>query len=198
MKQKAIEIPHEQINQELDLWFNNEACEALARETGFIQRRTSRLTGRDFFNLLTVEMVDEPTASYEGLCDRLEDRNPDLRITPQALCERMNSDGAVAFLKQGLKGRSKKQPGPCRPRERRLGLPLFRGRCYKTAPRYSCTKNWPTNLRAVAATPVLRALKWMSAMISNMNGPNTWLSDKASTAIKALPRIWRLAFNPVT
>jgi len=84
------------------MWFNNEACEALARETGFIQRSTSRLTGSRFFNLLTVEALDEPTISYEGLCDLLEERNPNAQITPQAMCERMNSDGAVAFLKAGL------------------------------------------------------------------------------------------------
>ena len=84
------------------MWFNNEACEALARETGFIQRSTSRLTGSGFFNLLTVEALDEPTISYEGLCDRLEERHPNVQITPQALCERMNSDGAVEFLKAGL------------------------------------------------------------------------------------------------
>ena len=84
------------------MWFNNEACEALARETDFIQRSTSRLTGSAFFNLLMVEALDEPTISYEGLCDRLEERHPNLQITPQALCERMNSDGAVEFLKAGL------------------------------------------------------------------------------------------------
>jgi hypothetical protein len=76
LKQPLIEITNEQINQELDMWFNNEECEALARETGFIQRSTSRLTGSSFFNLLTVEAVDEPTISYEGLCDILEERNP--------------------------------------------------------------------------------------------------------------------------
>jgi len=58
LKQPLIEITNEQINQELDMWFNNEECEALARETGFIQRSTSRLTGSSFFNLLTVEAVD--------------------------------------------------------------------------------------------------------------------------------------------
>ena len=84
------------------MWFNNEACDALARETGFIQRSTSRLTGSGFFNLLTVEALDEPTISYEGLRDILEERNPNSQITPQALCERMNSDGAVKFLKAGL------------------------------------------------------------------------------------------------
>jgi len=84
------------------MWFNNEECEALARETGFIQRNTSRLTGSGFFNLLTVAALDEPTISYEGLCDILEERYPNTQITPQALCERMNSDGAVAFLKASL------------------------------------------------------------------------------------------------
>ena len=84
------------------MWFNNEACEALARQTGFIRSSNSRLTGSAFFNLLTVEAMDEPTISYEGLCDILEDRNSDAQLTPQALCERMNSGGTVAFLEAGL------------------------------------------------------------------------------------------------
>ena len=102
MKQSAIEITNGQLGKELNVWFKNEACETLARKTGFIQRSTSRITGSEFFNLLTVGILDEPTVSYEGLCDILEQRNPDLQITPQALCERMNSDGAVEFLKAGL------------------------------------------------------------------------------------------------
>lgn len=102
MKQRPIEMTTEQIGQHLDMWFSHDECEALARETCFIQRSTSRLTGSDFFNLLTVETLNEPTISYEGLCDLLEDRQPNLQLTPQALCERMNSDGAVEFLKAGL------------------------------------------------------------------------------------------------
>jgi hypothetical protein len=102
VKQAPIEIANEPIGQELNRWFSNEECEALARKTGFIQRSTSRLTGSHFFNLLTVEILDEPTVSYEGLCDILEERDPDVRITPQALCARMNSAGAVEFLKASL------------------------------------------------------------------------------------------------
>jgi hypothetical protein len=102
LKHSAIEITNGQLGKELAVWFNNEACETLARKTRFIQRRSSRLTGSEFFNLLTVGVMDEPTISYEGLCDILEQRNPDLQISPQALCERMNSDGAVEFLKAGL------------------------------------------------------------------------------------------------
>ena len=102
MKQSIIEISNEQIGNELDMWFKNEDCEALARETEFIQRSSSRLSGSDFFNLMTVEVLNEPTISYEGLCDLLEERDPALQITPQALCERINSHGAVEFLKAGL------------------------------------------------------------------------------------------------
>jgi len=58
LKQSPIEITYEQVGQELDMWFKNEECEALARKTGFIQRSTSRLTGSGFFNLLTVEALD--------------------------------------------------------------------------------------------------------------------------------------------
>ena len=81
LKQSPIEITYEQVDQELDMWFKNEECEALARKTSFIQRSTSRLTGSGFFNLLTVEALDEPTISYEGLCDILEERNPNSQIT---------------------------------------------------------------------------------------------------------------------
>jgi hypothetical protein len=98
LKQPAIEITNEQVGQELDMGFKNEECEVLARETGFIQHSTSRLIGSGFLNLLTVEALDEPTISYEGLCDILEERDANAQITPQALCERMNSDGAVEFL----------------------------------------------------------------------------------------------------
>jgi hypothetical protein len=102
LKRPAIEITNGQLGKELEVWFNNEACETLARKTSFIQRSSRRLMGSEFFNLLTVGVINEPTVSYEGLCDILEQRNPELQISPQALCERMNSDGAVAFLTASL------------------------------------------------------------------------------------------------
>jgi hypothetical protein len=97
-----METANEQLVKELEEWFKTDELETLARETRFIQRSTSRLTGRELFNLLTVELLEEPQISYEGLCDRLEACNPNLRISPQALCERVNSDGAVNFLKACL------------------------------------------------------------------------------------------------
>ena len=102
MERSPLEINRAHIGTELEIWFQNEACESLARETGFIQRSTSRLTGSAFFNLLTVGAVGETAISYEGLCDVLEGYQSDLKMTPQALCERMNSEGATEFLKVGL------------------------------------------------------------------------------------------------
>lgn len=48
-----------------------------------------------------MDVLSEPAISYEGLCDRLEERR-DLKLTPQALCERVNSAGAVRFLEAAL------------------------------------------------------------------------------------------------
>lgn len=98
----SMKITNEQLGKELEDWFRVDELETLARKTGFIQRSTSRLTGRELFNLLTVQILEEPHISYEGLCDLLEARNPGLRISPQALCERMNSEGAVRFLEACL------------------------------------------------------------------------------------------------
>lgn len=50
---------------------------------------------------MTVDTFNEPTISHEGLCDCLEERGG-IKLTPQALCERVNNDGAVRFLEQAL------------------------------------------------------------------------------------------------
>ena len=97
-----IEVKSEQISQKLTMWFNEKVCETLAIHTGFIQRSSSRLTGKAFFNLLTAGTLSEPTVSYEGLCDHLDEVDPNIQITPQGLCNRMNSEGAVNFLKAAM------------------------------------------------------------------------------------------------
>jgi len=107
----SMEIANEQVSKELEEWFRVDELETLARKTGFIQRSTSRLTGSELFNLLTVEILEEPHISYEGLCDRLEARNPNIRLSPQALCERMNREGAVNFLSACLEKTLRKTTG---------------------------------------------------------------------------------------
>jgi hypothetical protein len=58
----------------------------LAWEKGFVQRSSSQLTGADFVNLLTTEILEEPVVSYEGLCDRLQQLNPAVTIHPAGPC----------------------------------------------------------------------------------------------------------------
>ena len=69
--------------------FDHDQLEALARQTGFVQRSTSKLTGPDFVELLTIDMLEDAAVSLEGLCDRLRQRTPQATLTPQALHQRL-------------------------------------------------------------------------------------------------------------
>jgi hypothetical protein len=48
------------------------------------------LTGKEFVELLTTAMIEEPAVSFEGLCDLLGHLNPQAQMTPQALHQRIN------------------------------------------------------------------------------------------------------------
>lgn len=87
-----------QVGERLRGLFHKPALEALARESGFVKRSTSQLKGAEFVQLLTTEMLEEPTVSYEGLCDRLHQLNPEVNLTPQALAQRLTSEGAESYL----------------------------------------------------------------------------------------------------
>lgn len=73
-----------------------EPLEVLARQSRFVQRTTSKLTGADFVALMTTDMLDNPAVSLGGLCDLLQHRSPHAAMTPQALPQRMDSPQAVA------------------------------------------------------------------------------------------------------
>lgn len=79
--------------------FDPESLEALARRSQFIQRSSSKLSGKDFVELMTTELMQEPAVSLEGLCDRLVDLNPQAEMTPQALHQRINPY-AVTYLQE--------------------------------------------------------------------------------------------------
>jgi hypothetical protein len=77
-----------------------EQLETLAWQSRFIQRVSSKLTGADFFALMTTDMLDNPAVSFGGLCDLLAQRHPAAAMTPQALQQRMNTPEAVAYLQE--------------------------------------------------------------------------------------------------
>jgi Transposase DDE domain len=74
--------------------------EALARQTDFIPRSSSKVSGKDFVELMTTEMSEDPAVSFEGLCDVLVDLHPQAQRTPQALHQRLNPY-AVTSVQEG-------------------------------------------------------------------------------------------------
>ncbi len=79
--------------------FDPEHLEALARQSEFIQRSSSKLSGKDFVEVMTTEMIEDCAVSLEGLCDILGHLNPQAQMTPQALHQRINPS-AVAYLQE--------------------------------------------------------------------------------------------------
>ena len=72
--------------------------ESLAQQSRFIQRSTSKLTGQDFVELMTIDMIDNANVSLDGLCDLLRQHRPQAVMTPQALHQRLLSPPAVTYL----------------------------------------------------------------------------------------------------
>src|SRR5437879_13666525 len=80
------EITHfaAQVKGKLTRVFDHGQLEALARQTGFVQRSTSKLTGTAFVELMTTDMLDEAAGSLDGPCDLLRPRHPQATMPPQA------------------------------------------------------------------------------------------------------------------
>ncbi|MCP4878044.1 MAG: IS4 family transposase [Gammaproteobacteria bacterium] len=89
----------QQIQSKLKGLFTPEGLNTTARKTRFIQRSSSKIQAMDFIQLMTSELLVEPDVSTEGLCDRLEELNPEARVTAQALNARINTEEAVAYVK---------------------------------------------------------------------------------------------------
>jgi len=87
------------VKGKLDTIFDPEPLETLARQSKFIQRSSSKIAGKDFVELMTTELLEEPAVSLEGLCDLLADLNPQAEMSPQALHQRINPY-AVTYLQE--------------------------------------------------------------------------------------------------
>ena len=90
------------VKEKLATMFAPAHFEALAHQSHFVQRASSKITGADFFALMTTAILDDPAVSLGGLCDLLQQRNPHAAITPQALHQRLHTPQAVAFMQEVL------------------------------------------------------------------------------------------------
>ena len=88
------------VKEKLAIMLPPERLEPLARESHFVQRASSKMTGQDFLAVMTTEMLDDPAVSLGGLCDILRQRNPQAVMTPQALHQRLNTPQAVAYMQE--------------------------------------------------------------------------------------------------
>jgi hypothetical protein len=78
-----------QVKGKLTRVFDHDHLEARARQTGFVQRSTSTLTGTAFIALMTTAMLADAAVSFDGLCALLRQRHPQATMTPPALHQRM-------------------------------------------------------------------------------------------------------------
>jgi len=91
-----------QVKGKLTRVFDHDHLEALARQTGFVQRSTNKLTGTAFVELMTTDMLTDAAVSLDGLCDLLRQRQPQATMTPQALHQRILTPQASTYVYEVL------------------------------------------------------------------------------------------------
>jgi hypothetical protein len=91
---RAIELMQNSISAIFDF----ERLDTLAKSSGFIQRKNNRIEAIDFVQLMTVEILQNPDISLDGLCDILASLNPKSQMSAQALQQRINTPDAADFL----------------------------------------------------------------------------------------------------
>ncbi|MBC8230832.1 IS4 family transposase [bacterium] len=86
------------MQENIDNIFADDELDTLAREHRFIVRSTNRIQATDFVDLMTIQLCQDPELSLDGMCDVLESKMSNTRISGQGLQQRINSIGAVDFL----------------------------------------------------------------------------------------------------
>jgi len=87
--------------KELETCFEHAELEKIARESKFIQRSTSRLSGQSFLMMNVFDSTDGKERSLNDCCEWLEEHF-EIALTKQSLDERYNTD-AVRFVKTCFK-----------------------------------------------------------------------------------------------
>lgn len=82
-----------------DDFFNPESSHQIARQTGFIKRSTSRISGHEFLKVLVMPSNGLCGDSLDGLCIRMKEYNPKANISASALAQRINTKPAVTFIR---------------------------------------------------------------------------------------------------
>lgn len=74
-------------------------CNSLAKRCGFVQRSTSQLQGYEFAQAMMIPNGFLETETLNSLAVRMRKINPACNLSAPALAQRINSAGAIAFMK---------------------------------------------------------------------------------------------------
>ena len=91
------------INRYLNRLFDRSYLNDLAREHRFVQRSSSQLEGYELIDLVCFELLCIPSMSYEAMVERLQELDPLIHMSVQALSQRINTEQAVSFVKAVFK-----------------------------------------------------------------------------------------------
>jgi hypothetical protein len=94
-----MNIHSQSILKVFDEILNENLCRDISREYNFIQRSSSKLKGHEFIKVMILPSEGVSEDSLSGLCKRIRDYNPDADLSPQALCERINSNGSAKLIR---------------------------------------------------------------------------------------------------
>jgi hypothetical protein len=103
LTQQQLTSPARKTVKNLKKVINKKTVEGLAWESKFIQRITSKIMGFDFLASMLLASLDAEHATLEKICEILHSINPHVKITPQSIMERLNSEAAPCFFEMVLK-----------------------------------------------------------------------------------------------
>lgn len=80
--------------------FNPDELHAMARQTNFIQRNSSKIKGHEFVKALILPSSGICNESLNGLCQRIKEFNSAADLSASALAQRINTICAARFMKE--------------------------------------------------------------------------------------------------
>jgi uncharacterized membrane protein YobD (UPF0266 family) len=101
----------EQTFNDIKRSFPKRRIDELAWETGFIKRASAKIGGFDFLVSLLVASLDPAHSSLEKLSEIFRRINRFIKVSPQALMEKINSQDSVQFLETIFKNHLKDKMG---------------------------------------------------------------------------------------
>lgn len=103
LTQTQLSVVTQKTLSNLNQVINKKTIEELAWESKLIQRSSSKVRGFDFLSSMLVASLDAEHSTLERISDIFHSINHRIKIKPQSIMERLNSEAAPRFFKMILK-----------------------------------------------------------------------------------------------